>query len=250
MASSFILAAEQRSIDACGARGSQGTEVSNAERLAVFRDWFISFRREAAPMLTAEQNAQGPDWLFARPVILANPAPSVRFSGAPKYAEAAAEGVRMGIVSCMKEQSAGNPTLASVYASSIQTWLEHHARLGVERFYLHLEDSEALAEMLQASRWAGVIELTEARDTRTHYFEKVGRQNAAVSAAIPRARAAGLTHLLHIDDDELLYTSLGSAALRAALAHAPAPAADLHLANLEALPPSAALRQVIATDCH
>ena len=50
---------------------------------------------------------------------------------------------------------------------------------------------------------AGVIELTEARDTRTHYFEKVSRQNAAVSAAIPRARAAGLTHLLHIDDDEL-----------------------------------------------
>ena len=216
----------------------------------MFRDWFISFRREAAPMLTAEQNAQGPDWLFARPVILANPAPSVQFSGAPKYAEAAAEGVRMGIVSCMKEQSAGNPTLASVYASSLQTWLEHHARLGVERFYLHLEDSEALAKMLQASRWAGVIELTEARDTRTHYFEKVGRQNAAVSAAIPRARAAGLTHLLHIDDDELLYTSLGPAALRAALAHAPAPAADLHLANLEALPPSAALRQVIATDCH
>ena len=102
--------------------------------------------------------------------------------------------------------------------------------------------------MLRASRWAGVIELTEARDTRTHYFEKVSRQNAAVSAAIPRARAAGLTHLLHIDDDELLYTSLGPAALRAALAHAPAAAADLHLANLEALPPSVALRQVIAAD--
>ena len=94
-----------------------------------------------------------------------------------------------------------------MYASSIQTWLEHHARLGVERVYLHLEESEALAEMLRASRWAGVIELTEARDTHTHYFEKVSRQNAAVSAAIPRARAAGLTHLLHIDDDELLYTS-------------------------------------------
>ena len=243
----FILAAEQRSMDACGARGNQGTKASNAERLAVFRDWFISFRREAAPMLTAEQNAQGPDWLFARPVILASPAPSMLGCACPKYAEAAAEGVRMGIVSCMKEP-AGNPTLASVYASSIQTWLEHHARLGVERFYLHLEDSEALAEMLRASRWAGVIDLTEARDTRTHYFEKVGRQNAAVSAAIPRARAAGLTHLLHIDDDELLYTSLGPAALRAALAHAPAAAADLHLANLEALPPSVALRQVIAAD--
>ena len=29
--------------------------------------------------------------------------------------------------------SPDDPTLASVYASSIQTWLEHHARLGVER---------------------------------------------------------------------------------------------------------------------
>lgn len=209
--------------------------AAEASRLAVFRDWFISYRREAAPTMTAEQNAQGPDWLFGDPVILSNPTPS---SVCSKYSDKTAESVRIGVVSCMKAPKNVNEALAAIYSKSILTWVHHHASLGVERIFLHLEDSPALAEVLRASRWANMLDLSEVGVTRTHYFELVDRQNAAVTAIIPRARAAGLTHLLHIDDDELLYPSLGSATLRSALAHAPAAAADLHLTNIEAMPPS------------
>ena len=59
------------------------------------------------------------------------------------------------------------------------------------------------------------------------------RQAKHVEDVVPRARAAGLSHLLHCDDDELVYCQQGAAALRAELAAAPAEKVNLHMRNLE-----------------
>ena len=88
-------------------------------------------------------------------------------------------------------------------------------------------------------------DITPELDVTPHdYFDKVQRQQRVVAAAIPRARAHGLTHLLHIDDDELLYCPRGSAPLVAQLARClqSESVADIHLANVEALPPGPELR--------
>ena len=69
---------------------------------------------------------------------------------------------------------------------------------------------------------------------------QVHRQRAHVNAAIAVARRDGLTHLLFLDDDELLYCPHGVGRLHAELAAAPADRPDVHLRNLEALMPGRA----------
>ena len=58
------------------------------------------------------------------------------------------------------------------------------------------------------------------------------RQAALVAQAMVRGQKDGLSHLMTIDDDELLFCPAGCAALHAALAAAPEPVLVLH--NLEA----------------
>lgn len=58
-----------------------------------------------------------------------------------------------------------------------------------------------------------------------------------MAQAMVRGQKDGLSHLMTIDDDELLFCPAGCAALHAALAAAPEPALVLH--NLEALAPAA-----------
>ena len=63
------------------------------------------------------------------------------------------------------------------------------------------------------------------------------RQAALMAQAMVLGQKDGLSHLMTIDDDELLFCPAGCAALHAALAAAPEPALVLH--NLEALAPAA-----------
>ena len=58
-----------------------------------------------------------------------------------------------------------------------------------------------------------------------------------MAQAMVRGQKDGLSHLMTIDDDELLFCPAGCAALHAALAAAPEPVLVLH--NLEALAPAA-----------
>ena len=64
------------------------------------------------------------------------------------------------------------------------------------------------------------------------------RQSAHIAAVIPRARAAGYTHILHVDDDKLIYCANGVGALLAEMANAPEGRPDLHMHNVEAVFPS------------
>ena len=122
----------------------------------------------------------------------------------------------------------------------IITWLMHHRSLGVSKVYLRIEDTPELAALLTQPPWDEIVEAQYASGTQPHYTEQTSRQNAHVAWALPRARRAGITHLLHIDDDELLYCSLGFEALLSDLATSPRDACDLHLSNLEAYAPSRA----------
>mmetsp|Transcript_7113 Transcript_7113/g.29594 ORF Transcript_7113/g.29594 Transcript_7113/m.29594 type:complete len:272 (-) Transcript_7113:744-1559(-) len=61
------------------------------------------------------------------------------------------------------------------------------------------------------------------------------RQALHVASTIPRARAAGVDWLLHIDDDELLFCPGGLQALWATMCQFSACVCDAHLHNIEAL---------------
>ena len=83
-------------------------------------------------------------------------------------------------------------------------WLEHHRRLGIRRFFLRVEDTPSLAALLAQPPWSHLVESTFASEaTCRDYIHQTARQNAHVASAIPRARKAGLTHILHVDDDEV-----------------------------------------------
>jgi len=121
----------------------------------------------------------------------------------------------------------------------LATWLEYHRRyLGVHRFYIKVEDSPELASLFARSPWSELVVPTFDNGTQRDYFAQMDRQSAHIVANLPRAREAGITHLLHIDDDELLYCSHGAAALYQLLATSPADRPDCHLCNIEALLPS------------
>ena len=119
------------------------------------------------------------------------------------------------------------------------TWLEYHLCLGVERFYVRVEDTPALASLLEQSRWQNAVRASFHTGTARDWAKQSSRQHEHVVQAIHWARADGLTHLLHIDDDELLCCLYGFEAMRASIECAPADVVNLHLRNLEALVPSA-----------
>jgi len=121
----------------------------------------------------------------------------------------------------------------------MHVWLEYHRRyVGVRRFFIKAEDTPELAPLFASPPWNRLVVPTFDDGTQRDYFAQMDRQSAHIAATVPRARAAGLTHLLHIDDDELLYCSHGAAAFYKLLAAAPADRPDCHLSNIEALMPS------------
>jgi len=120
----------------------------------------------------------------------------------------------------------------------LATWLEyHHSRLRIRRFYIKVEDTPELAALFAQPPWDELVAPFFDNHTQRDYFAQMDRQSAHISAVLPLARADGLTHLLHIDDDELLYCSMGVDALLAQLAAAPHSRPDCHLCNIEALLP-------------
>ena len=239
MSATFICACTQRAADA------QPAADAEAARLAMFREWFLSYRREAALTNTAEQNREGPDWLFPDDVLLEKP------SAEALGANVVDGEIRLGLVSMIRQPNCDEPEAVEFYQRSVLRWLAHHTALGFERFFLHVEASPALCELLtNTAPWNERVVVSTTLETPHDYFDIVSRQSSVVAAAIPRAREAGLTLLLHIDDDELLYSSIGPAALRAHLAKTPRTAADLHLSNIEALPYMDGLRTDIFSGVH
>lgn len=111
------------------------------------------------------------------------------------------------------------------------TWLNYHRSIGVERVYLRVEDTPNLVEYITQEH-ADFVHMT-ATSGETSYFSLMDRQTEHMNHAIQLARAHGLTHLLHIDDDELLYLPMGRRVFDAELLNSTG--SSIHLQNIEAV---------------
>ncbi|EOD19284.1 hypothetical protein EMIHUDRAFT_243012 [Emiliania huxleyi CCMP1516] len=99
-------------------------------------------------------------------------------------------------------------------------------------------DTPSLEALLSSPRWAGLVEAEFHSRGERDYFEQMDRQSGHIASVIPRARAAGLTHLLHIDDDELVYCAAGLPPLFRLLSAAGVERPNVHMQNVEALLPA------------
>ena len=83
-----------------------------------------------------------------------------------------------------------------------ETWLSYHAEvIGVERFYIRVEDTPELESLLTSASWASKVDATFDNNTSSNlrdYEAQTVRQSAHVEAAIARVARDGLTHLLHL----------------------------------------------------
>ena len=134
---------------------------------------------------------------------------------------------------------------------SLDEWLRHHYRhCGVNRIYLQIESSAELS-ILRRTPWKELVLVLPAGRkpaVERQYRQQLDRQAALMAQAIRRAHVDRISHLITIDDDELLFCPAGCAALHAALAAAPEPA--LVVDNLEALAPAADSTAVGAQGAH
>ena len=139
-----------------------------------------------------------------------------------------AQKVRLGIVSMTKRPA------------DLEQWLAYHRRVvGVEKFFLQIEDTPELAALLLRPPWNGCVDATFVAKTHRDYFVQMDRQAVNVACAVERAKAHGIEWLLHVDDDEMLHCPAGAGAMHAALAALPPQCCDAHIKNLEALAPAA-----------
>jgi len=161
-----------------------------------------------APILTAQTTT-------AQTILASSPPPSL-----------APSDVALGLVSMTKKPL------------DMPTWLEYHRRVvGIRRFYIKVEDTPELAALFASAPWDRLVVATFDDCTQRDYFAQMDRQSEHLASTLPRARADGLTHLLHVDDDELLCCPRGVGGLLTVLAAAPASRPDCHLCNIEALVP-------------
>ena len=109
---------------------------------------------------------------------------------------------------------------------NIVSWLRHHRdRCGVSFFFLRVEETPELKDVLEQPEWKHTVRASfadgwTARDCGSGQCE---RQDAHVNWAIEGARQLGCTHLMHCDDDELFHCPAGAAAFHAALVRPPEP---------------------------
>lgn len=87
-------------------------------------------------------------------------------------------------------------------------WLRHHFDvIGAHRVYIRAENSRNELQALLRGEPRIAVEYSDGG--KQAYFTQMDRQAAFVNGALQQARADGCTHLLHIDDDELLHCPFG-----------------------------------------
>jgi hypothetical protein len=124
-------------------------------------------------------------------------------------------GQKIGIVSMMK-----NP-------KNIETWLERHRNIGIERFYIRLEDTPDLVKYLE-SQPDVVLDISKSNGLN-EYTEKQNRQGVMVDKALAKARDDGIDWLIHIDADEIVSGDLSE------ITNLPETTRTFWMQNIEAL---------------
>lgn len=139
--------------------------------------------------------------------------------------------------------------LLTRHPADIKTWLQYHLDyMGVDRIFLSVEDTPQLKEVLEAAPPSWKSKVTawyqapalQGEDQRpTDDYETLqARQVKAMAMAKKQCEAEGIDWLLHIDDDELLYTPQHRA-VGSVLAAMPAEFNQAYIPNVEAVYPSA-----------
>ena len=110
--------------------------------------------------------------------------------------------INLAIVSCVK-----NPT-------NFKFWIEHHInKCNVKKIFLRVQDSPELVGLLENYR--NIIEPTYVNNDSkftNSYFSQMNFQDEFADSAIEKIKNDEnniLTHILHIDDDELLFLPNG-----------------------------------------
>lgn len=109
------------------------------------------------------------------------------------------------------------------------TWLTHHRNIGVRHFYLSVE-------MGSPTSMVPKDVTIYIRNNAPYGYAFWTDQEAHVNTVLSDARAHGVTHLLHIDDDELLYFPEGRASFDARVRHIDS-ARTIVVTNVEAVAP-------------
>lgn len=86
---------------------------------------------------------------------------------------------------------------------AFDTWIEYHRTLGIRHFFIRIEDTPDLLK-----EHGDDVTVTRSDGDQT-YMLQMNRQNDHVNDSISKCSDLDITHLLHIDDDELLYCSRG-----------------------------------------
>ena len=106
-------------------------------------------------------------------VLIDEPPPSGRSDEPPRTP------FKLGIVSMIKQPG----------AAILETWLTYHAEVvGAEQFYLRVEDTPSLAELLQEEPWCECVSATFHEGTEREWSGVATRQAHHVRASIEAAR--------------------------------------------------------------
>jgi Glycosyl transferase family 2 len=98
--------------------------------------------------------------------------------------------VKVGIVSMMKDPK------------NIETWLGHHRKMGISKFYIRLEDTPGLEKFLKSQ---SDVHLIIGNSTGINEYQEIQvRQTYMVDECLKIAKNDGIDWLIHIDSDELL----------------------------------------------
>ncbi len=90
----------------------------------------------------------------------------------------------------------------------LMLWLEHHRKIGIDKFYIRLEDSPGIAAFLKTQKDVWFEEAES--DKENNYTTLQKRQIDFVNKILPMARKDGIDWLFHTDADELLEGSVRS----------------------------------------
>ena len=101
-----------------------------------------------------------------------------------------AEGLKVAIAVMMRK-----PT-------DVALWFDHHRKIGIERFYIRLEDSPGVAAFFRTQEDVWFEEAES--DKENNYTTLQKRQIEFVNRMLTKAAAEGVDWLFHVDVDELL----------------------------------------------
>jgi len=121
-------------------------------------------------------------------------------------------------------------------------WMQYHVDVGINHFYIWLEDSDDLKPVLErAARKMGVsmyVELGHVnRSTEDNYSDLMSRQTQFVNRMLGKSRGDGVDWIFHIDDDELLHPRSGDS-WKDVLAKVDPKCSSIHMTNWEGYSPA------------